>query len=813
MTGYWSLIVPEYERNLFTNPSFETNTAGATEMAGVVARSNLASKRGGWSLEVTPGVSVGDGAYLTLSSLLSGTYYTVAFDFLGAAGISYTSFFATTGGVQKGTELDFTGDAKWHRYSVTWQADADATFRFYIVKNNYAVVSPYYIDGVKLTAKSYDTTYFDGDTPECRWVGAPHGSMSERSASVRTGGREYNLDSYSFYVTEAPGIGYPNNEHIIQEQALLPGDLLVGLKTKSRVFTLVPEQLGDSRTDLHLKRKQLIDALKPDRVAASTQPVVLRYTGANPLRPIEISCHVDQGLDWSKIEGYSSQDPIRFVAYDPFFYEDGNAAAHLTTQTTLSGGQGIIARVDGSWSTMGGGVSGYPYAIQDWHNGKVLVGGNFSAIAGTSISAANIGVWDRASGTWGTLGPGFDGVVNAIVPAPDGVTVYIGGAFSNTYGGTGDTCRKIAYWDGIAIREFNHGVYGDVLGNEVKAIALDRDGNVIVGGQFGTAGDTPGFSNVAKWDITVHEWSSMGGGLNDGVWGLTLGPDGYIYAVGSFDSTAGGTAGTLNAFARWNGTEWVEPASGLLVALRMVLGSRGDVLIRGRTPLETDPKIFRWNGGSLQAIEAHLRDNQNIWDLVEVREGVVLAVGTMWPSSQTDQDAVTNDHAFLWNGSEAVPIGCHVPTWGITHVGVDDVGNWYLETGADLTCLAEASTIVNNEGTRAAAPVIKIKRSGGTSARLVWISNETSGKYLFSDYALLDGEMLTIDLRPHLRTATSSYFGRVLRALYRSSDVSSFELLPGENDIHVFIRTTGDPTLECWMEWRNTHWSADGPAE
>ena len=47
---------------------------------------------------------------------------------------------------------------------------------------------------------------------------------------------------------------------------------------------------------------------------------------------------------------------------------------------------------------------------------------------------------------------------------------------------------------------------------------------------------------------------------------------------------------------------------------------------------------------------------------------------------------------------------------------------------------------VENEGTAPAFPRIAINRAGGTSARLVMVRNERTGKEILFDYALVDGE-------------------------------------------------------------------------
>ncbi|HXJ71587.1 MAG TPA: hypothetical protein VNM37_02000, partial [Candidatus Dormibacteraeota bacterium] len=72
-------------------------------------------------------------------------------------------------------------------------------------------------------------------------------------------------------------------------------------------------------------------------------------------------------------------------------------------------------------------------------------------------------------------------------------------------------------------------------------------GDLIVGGQFGTAGGVPGTFVIAGWDGTT--WSALGSGLNNTVMSL---------ATFGTDLIAGGLFTTANGvhIAKWNGSAW-----------------------------------------------------------------------------------------------------------------------------------------------------------------------------------------------------------------------------------------------------------------
>lgn len=101
------------------------------------------------------------------------------------------------------------------------------------------------------------------------------------------------------------------------------------------------------------------------------------------------------------------------------------------------------------------------------------------------------------------------------------------------------------------------------MNDNVYAMAVGRDGSIYAGGAFTTAGEVAA-NSVARWD-GAH-WhplgSGMGGCLFPTVWALTLGPDGSLYAGGSFPAADGVI---VNNIARWDATtsSWHPLSSGM----------------------------------------------------------------------------------------------------------------------------------------------------------------------------------------------------------------------------------------------------------
>ena len=170
------------------------------------------------------------------------------------------------------------------------------------------------------------------------------------------------------------------------------------------------------------------------------------------------------------------------------------------------------------------------------------------------------------------------------------------------------------------------------------------------------------------------------------------------------------------------------------------------------------------------------------------------------------------DHLAVWNGSIWSALDVDLP--GAAQVGAILISRDGIHLGYDTsgTATTSALTTVTNNGSSDAYPVLVIKRTGGTSATLEWLKNETTGKMIWFNYSLLDGEILTMDLSPGKKTIISSMFGSVMRAKLSGSEFATWSLQSGSNDISLFIADAGSPDILAYLQWRDTHLSVDGVA-
>ncbi|MFT3685244.1 MAG: GC-type dockerin domain-anchored protein [Phycisphaerales bacterium] len=207
-----------------------------------------------------------------------------------------------------------------------------------------------------------------------------------------------------------------------------------------------------------------------------------------------------------------------------------------------------------TFGALGNGITGgVALSVVNYH-GSGGAGAEQIVVGGQAFSGglSRIGAWDGS--TWDSMNGGMSSLVGAMAVLANGDLVA-GGSFV-TAGGV--DARSIARWDGSAWHPLAEGMGLAGPSTLVRCMLALPNGDLIVGGSFTVAGPADNVVNyIARWDGT--SWHSMGGGMsngtatNPGVYGLALLPNGDIVAGGNF-----GTAGTATAHnvARWDGTSW-----------------------------------------------------------------------------------------------------------------------------------------------------------------------------------------------------------------------------------------------------------------
>jgi uncharacterized delta-60 repeat protein len=253
--------------------------------------------------------------------------------------------------------------------------------------------------------------------------------------------------------------------------------------------------------------------------------------------------NADGSLDTSFDPGAGADGPVLALLVQPdgkvliggeFTAYDGTPRSRIarlnadgSLDTSFNPGAGATST---STSTV---VAVRSFALQP--DGKVLIGGAFTAYDNTArrgIARVNT---DGSPDTTFNPGAGTFGVVQAIVIQPDG-KLLIGGSFTS-YNNV--QRRRVARVDtnGSLDTSFNPGLGAD---NTVHSMALQLDGHLLIAGTFLTyEGITrPRIARVSP-NGRLDPNFNPGAGANSDLLALALRPDGNVLAAGSFSSYDG----------------------------------------------------------------------------------------------------------------------------------------------------------------------------------------------------------------------------------------------------------------------------------
>lgn len=187
--------------------------------------------------------------------------------------------------------------------------------------------------------------------------------------------------------------------------------------------------------------------------------------------------------------------------------------------------------------------------------GTLFIGGAFLQDANAVIDLNRFASWDPGTNTFSGLGsgPGLADIVIGVRTDIDGETIYLCGDFTAEFGGTPDTLKRVAKWDGAT-----YSLLGEEgADQEVFHMEFARDGKLYCGGNgltgigYGTVG------NVAVYGR--QDWFPLGR-EGDGVIGGSIvhwvdaSRKGLVLFGGDFTSATDSPLAA--ALATWNGTRF-----------------------------------------------------------------------------------------------------------------------------------------------------------------------------------------------------------------------------------------------------------------
>ena len=798
--GVIKVIEPEATTNLVDNPSIEKDTTGySTGGTNTIARSSDYATKGNYSLKCT---YQDNSSLATYGITLTATAYTFSVDIYIPSSYTGTdveiSFANFAGSSPTAVNADMTKTDQWQRLEVTVTPDSGDLVGDLVVRDTSPPTAGdfIYIDAVQCENKSYATTYCDGDQEDCIWNGIVHNSASVRALPTKAGGRVRDLiDDLSVWVENAQGLGMNNISNVRQDRAILPGSYYQRAKEEEAVIRFSGTISGSTLSNLHSLRETFLSIIRPDQY--KQQPTIFRWTGGTTEK--EIGLYYDTGYEIDRFSGFANQFVLQFIATDPFWQDVNNSVKDISDST--SGTMRYVAgREAGVWTPLGPPAAPTPdplnpiqFLIQfDEQNNYVYFGGEFGDWDGQS-GYSDLVFWDRDTETWndvitttnnlgivydmavhpdGTLYVGTDaglydwdgatwtqtgspssaGVVRAVTIGKDG-NVYFGGDYTN-YDGDAN-CDRICMWDGTNFNALSTGLNGSVQAME------NAFGNIYVTGGF-----TDKATRVGYWSIAAQAWVGMGTGLNAQGRALDIAISGNIFVGGDF-TTADGV--TVDYVAEWNGSTFL--------------------------PLGTDGP-----DGTVNAVYSNVT-------------GKVYVGGDFAVSGLTTGDGIAYyvPSTGLWYPLEIDLPGANPNVFAITgDKSNDDI---YIAFDLSGTAFYSDETTITNNGTAKAYPIITINRSGGTTARVQSIVNNTTGSQIVFDEEIFDGEEIVIDLRPGRQEVNSTTLGpswTAERWVFKpGSNIAEWALLPGDNSINLYVQGTGTPTITAIVQWRNTYWGVD----
>jgi len=804
------ILVPDATENYIKNPAMRYATTGWTALGSTITRSSEQARWNVASLKVvTNGTLVNEGAYYRVTWLTGIQSVLAASIYVRGTGYARIRLTDNLSGKEWSSEACRLRTDRWQRISVDGRCTGGNDVRLYVETDRQSAVT-FYADGAQLEPHVYPTTYCDGDQPGCNWTVYEHGSISNRDAYTRLGGRwldmlgENRADD-NLYLTVIGGLGMAPITNNIQPYSHTSGSYFQDTKTNERIINITfhaKQENFERCTDnslaaLHGLRQTLIDIIKPDKTYGSEE-FTLEYTDGK--FPVYLKVRYDGGLegDWDVRNSWINSFAVRFIAVSPYLYEDDQDIQELDIRQSGTVNY-AMQRLNGAWSDMNGGLSAVVSDFKIGPRGEIIACGVFNkanndpGAISPEIFVNFIAYWDGTE--WHQYGSGANNYINAIAVAPNGY-IYATGAFTSI---GGVAANRVAYWDGSAWNAMGTGL-ADGAG---FAIEVAPDGNVYVGGSFTQAGGQA-MNYIARWD-GVGSWHQVGyePGMNAAVYSIAIAQDGTVIYFGGAFTDEYGSPGLLelNYVAEYDPylNEFYALESGLDNTVRkMVLTPvgtlyvAGDFTVTGAADPETMLYIGYWSGSAWYPLGAGAN---NIVRSLDVSGGTVLAAGDFTGIGGIDGSvAMWNETTWVNLDADMKGNDCYAVRFGRNGADIFLSPNGVLADWAGIT-------LVENKGTAQVAPKIYIV--GPCTVR--WIENQTVQKRVYADMDIANNETVIIDFSTG--KMISNVRGDIAYAVSAGSDIRSWVLTPGQNKIAIFL--VDDVAAKAYVLYEPQHWSGD----
>ncbi len=610
-------------------------------------------------------------------------------------------------------------------------------------------------------------------------------------------GSTLDLDTnYGFRVQQMLGAGMAEVDNISTGFGVLDGAIFQRTRVPEREFSLVGTLYGASSiNDLHRKRSNLIDAIKPDR-SASQQAVVLQYQGA--ACNVSASCYYMSGLTLGNVSARIEQQlSLKFIQFDPYWEATQSSSATLTTQASFAYNYVAQRAASGTWYSLGSGFNNAVRAITSTSTGALIFGGNFTTASGAG--AQYIAQWNNGFSTVGASNA-LNDVVLTVSVGNDGY-IYAGGTFTSA---SGTAACYVARHTGTGWTTMASGLSGNA--NQVWDSQVDTDGNVLFVGSFNLAGGGVNASNIARWNRSSSNWSVVGGGVNNLVYAVDQATNGDVWVGGQF-STAGSAGTTSCRVAKYSvsASDW-QPvgacgiASGTNYVKGLALDNSGTAWIGiDQQSANSSCTLYSSNGTGLFAVyptagRIYKINHEKISNTIYVTGFSTICKGVSGPVRLVSGTPAPLDILF--------PSGTNIYAVHSASTGVITLGS---DNGGTTACAAAVVTVTNG-GTASTYPVLTACAPASASATLIQLVNYTTGDAIYFNLGLQPSEIVTLDLRPGKKTLTSNFRGNIISTIVPGSNIATWRLIPGTNNISFYL-TSGSGAGK--LTWTNRFWGID----
>ncbi|MFK7740020.1 MAG: hypothetical protein AB8H80_06815 [Planctomycetota bacterium] len=281
-------------------------------------------------------------------------------------------------------------------------------------------------------------------------------------------------------------------------------------------------------------------------------------------------------------------------------------------------------------------------------SGELIVGGDFRNAGGV---AGTVGIASYDGAGWRAIDGGVEGSVTALLEQPNGDLVA-GGSFATTNAGS-VTTNSIAQFDGVAWQPLAGGVTDPSGAGSVAGLALLDNGDLVAGGSFSTAGNTPAPS-LARWDGAT--WTSFAGSLSGlvRVERLLQLQNGDLILIGfSFGSAR------VN---RWDGTAWAAEPNAPPLSFVTELANGDLVGTEASSLFAANPPVWRLRAGAWTSMGTMVSNSFASAVAVasghsQFAAGDFVIGGPFRGVDATDADGLCLYESGSWSNSGSAPFG------------------------------------------------------------------------------------------------------------------------------------------------------------